>query len=207
MKQQNISELVKEVMKNKKYQIFPEKFVEKILTGNLNKKDPVKETRKQLHEVFLMYSGLNREGELRDIWEEISKLDVKNILDLGCGNDYEFFSKLNLDYTGVDIICKENIITEDILDSMGEWKDKKYDAILLLNVIPVIEKLENGSGEKLLVRFKKQTKYFVLSFPFYSIGKRKFIGNFWKEYIEKLREKWKIIAEKQGREGIVVIEV
>ncbi len=199
---------VEEVIKNKKYKNFPKDFVEKILRKNMNKQDPVKETRKQLREVFLMYGNLDRKEDVKKIWEFVleSRIKIKKVLDLGCGRDYEFFSGLDLEYTGVDIIGDDKVIIDDILEPKKEWQNENYDVILLLNVIPVLEKLEKGSGEKLLERMRGKTKYFVLSFPFYSLSNRKYIGHFWKNYIQELKKRWKVIAEEQDREGIIIIE-
>jgi len=189
--------------------IFPEDFVGKILEKNINKLDPVKETRKQLREIFLMYKNLNRKEELKEIWEFVKEeveVKGKKILDLGCGKDYEFFKNEQVDYTGVDVVIDENIITDDILNPKEDWKDKEYDVILMFNVIPVIEKLEKGSGERLLERLKERTKFIVLSFPFFSLSGRKYIGHFWKKYINELKKKWKVVGESEDREAIIILK-
>ena len=42
-----VDEIYQEVVKNKKYRVFPEDFVKKIIEKNINKKDVVKKTRKE----------------------------------------------------------------------------------------------------------------------------------------------------------------
>ena len=63
-----MGELYEQVVRNKQYRVFPRSFVEKLIRRNMNKTDIVKETRKQLREVFLMYRGIRTEKQAKHIW-------------------------------------------------------------------------------------------------------------------------------------------
>lgn len=182
----NPNQIVERILHSKKYKNYPKSFVKRIVVNNLNKQDPVKASKLKLHEVSAMFRGLAREKDVERVWSYIDNEvgTFKSVLDLGCGNDYEFFKGVEVDYTGVDIDVREGVIQDDILSPKKDWKDKDYDLVLMLNVIPVVERLSRGAGEELIESWKKKCKFLVVSFPLYSLGGRKYIGAFWKEYVK-----------------------
>ena len=217
-----IKEIYREVIKNKKYRIFPKNFIEKIIKRNINKKNPVKKTRKDLREVYLMYEGLRKEEEVEDLIKIIYKtilIKKVKILDLGCGEfplyleTIEKYFKI-ISYTGVDIsrTLKERMpkkvkfIVDDLIDPKKDWTNQKYDIIFLFNLIPVIEKLEKNSGKKLLNKIKKIGGYIVISFPLYSISKRRYIGHYWKKWVNENLDKEKILFSHENKEIVFILK-
>jgi hypothetical protein len=209
-------EIYEEVVKSKKYKVFPKEFVEKIIQSNINKKDPVKETRKNLREITLMYRGVRKEKEAEQIWsflkENIEQKTI-SVLDLGCGEFPKFLdvAKKRFEikrYLAVDVVkwadlpSEVQFETDNILDPKGNWTKGKYDLTLMLNLIPVIEKMEKGSGAGLLERVKKISRYLLISFPLRSIGGRKYIGHYWKKWSADLKP----IASLEDRELFLLLK-
>ncbi|MEM3074918.1 MAG: hypothetical protein QW727_03185 [Candidatus Pacearchaeota archaeon] len=204
----NLNQFVEKILNSKKYRNYQKNFVKKIVLKNLNRQDCLKSSKQMIHEVSLMFKGLNRVKDIEMIWKFFikktnQKKDKLNVLDLGAGKDWEFFKFIvNVDYTGVDISLEKNIIQDDILSSKKPWTKKDYDVVLMLNLIPVLEKIEKNSGIKLVEHWLEKSKYVVLSFPLYSIGRKKYIGNFWKSYIEqKIKKDYDIV----GSEIVVIL--
>ena len=183
----NPNQLVERILHSKKYKNYPKSFVKQIVLKNLNKQDPLKASKLQLHEVSAMFRNLKRDKDLELIWKYTTKEIGKpnNVLDLGCGNDRDFFKNLNLSYKGVDIDFHEGTIQDDVLNPKGDWNNKNYDLVLMLNLVPVLERLEDGSGKKLISHWSGKSKWVIVSFPLYSLGNKKYIGAFWKNYVKE----------------------
>jgi len=182
----NPNQIVEKVLHSKNYKNYPKSFVKKIVLKNLNKQDPLKSSKLQLHEISAMFRNLNREKDVALIWNFVNS-DVgsfESVLDLGCGKDYESFKNLDIKYTGIDIDKFEGTIQDDVLNPSKDWKDKNYDLVLILNVVPVIERIEKNAGKKLIESWKGKSKFLVVSFPLYSLGNKKYIGAFWKNYVK-----------------------
>jgi len=188
----NINQIVEKILHSKNYKNYQKSFIKKIVLKNINKQDVLKSSKLTLHEISGMFGSLQRKQDVDKIWKFAIK-DIgkhKKILDLACGHDYEVFRNIkNINYTGVDVIKDENIIQDDILNPVKSWDNEDYDVVLMLNVIPVIERLEKDSGVRLINKWKEKSKYVVLSFPLYSLSSKKNIGSFWKEYIKNILKK------------------
>jgi hypothetical protein len=194
-------EIYDKVVKSKKYKAFPKGFVLRVIDGNRNKRDPVKETRKSLREITLMYKGVRKEKDAEQIWTFLAEnIDQRSIsvLDLGCGEFPKYLGAAKKRfgikrYLAVDVAkwvelpSEVEFETDNILDPKGTWKKGKYDLALMLNLIPVTEKIEKDSGMELLEKIRKISRYVLVSFPLYSIGGRKYIGHYWKKWSADLK--------------------
>lgn len=203
------SQEIESVYNSKKYKKLDKDFIKTIFEINKNKSDSIKATKQMLHEISGMYFNLDRNEELGNIWrfvcENISDIKIKKVLDLGCGYSYLFFKQDKaLDYIGVDVINDNNILTDNILSPRKDWKNKNYDVTLMLNVIPVIERIEKGSGKRLIEEMKKHTKYLVIGFPNRSISGRKSIGAYWRNYVNS--EIGKVLYEYTGMDHAIIIK-
>ena len=93
-------------------------------------------------------------------------------------------------------------IIDDITEPKGDWLEREYDLALLLNVVPIIERIKRGSTLELLNKLK--AKSILLSLPLYSIGGRKYIGHYWKRWAyDNLRD---IIASKDNKEMLILLK-
>tara|TARA_Y100000310_G_C20676853_1_gene813581 strand:+ start:620 stop:1240 length:621 start_codon:yes stop_codon:yes gene_type:complete len=183
----NPNQIVERILHSKKYRNYPKSFVKRIVLANLSKGDPLKASKLQLHEMSAMFRSLKRGKDVERIWHYVESEvgSFESVLDLGCGRDYEFFKNVDVDYIGVDIDIFDNVIQDDILEPKKDWKNKNYGLVLMLNVIPVLERLEKGSGKRLINYWKGKSRFVVVSFPLYSLGGRNYIGNFWKSYVKE----------------------
>lgn len=184
-----MEKIFEKILASKKYKNFNEDFVKRVIEINVSKEDSLKSTKRMLHELSYMYNNLDRINELSLIWEFVCKnindgKNIKRVLDLGCGKDYMFFKQdKSIEYSGVDIFKNEEVICDDILDPKKNWIDKKYDVVLMLNLIPVLEKIEKNSGTRILNEMLGISKYVVISFPMMSLSGKNYIGHYWKKYI------------------------
>jgi hypothetical protein len=213
-----MDKIYEQVVENKRYNIFPRKFVERLIQGNLNKPDVVKETRKQLREVYLMYKGLRKKHDAERIWGFLRAnipLESISVLDIGCGElpGYISVSQQHFkikSYTAVDIAGElkfpdtVEFIIDDITEPKGKWLSRTYDVALFLNVIPIIERLERNSGNRLLKKIK--ARYILLSLPLYSLGGRKYIGHYWKKWYGENLDKKRIIAQHENKEMLILLK-
>jgi hypothetical protein len=210
-----MEELYEQVVSNKQYRVFPRSFVEKLIRRNINKTDIVKETRKQLREVYLMYKGVRKPHDAEIVWDFLKaniKLNSISILDLGCGEMPKFIDVAERhfkikSYTAVDIAKIElpssvEFIIDDVTELKGEWLSKQYDLVLMLNLAPIIERIRRGSTLELISKVK--TSFILLSLPLYSIGGRKYIGHYWKKWAyDNLRN---IIASQDNKEMLILLD-
>jgi hypothetical protein len=214
-------ELYEQVVRKKEYRDFPEDFVRRIIKRNINKRDVVKETRKSLREIRLMYKGIRKKEDAEKVWDFLKKelpSGKVSVLDLGCGDfpiylpqDEEGFEVTR--YVAVDISMeagkslpeKVNFFVDDLLEPKEKWVRDKYSLCLLLNVIPVVEKIRNGSGKELLDLAEKISEYTLVSFPLYSLGGRKYIGHYWKKWCKEQIDQRKVVSEFQDRELFILL--
>ncbi|MFH1823441.1 MAG: methionine biosynthesis protein MetW [archaeon] len=126
------------------------------------------------------------------------------ILDLGCGFNpiaFFYFNK-KIDLTASDIsqedlelIKKINpkikIMKLDLTKDYFKIKEK-YDIILLLKLLDVIEAQERNISEKIILHLLKHSKKLIVSFSTKSLGGRKTIRVIKRTWFEKLLKKNKI---------------
>ncbi len=219
------NEILSEVTKNKKYSSISQEFIKKVIQKNINKPDTVKQTRKDLHEVFIMYKNIRKEHEAQDILQFIAKNlpEEQNkeisILDLGC-NEFPKFSTLAekylkiKSYTAIDISISPpstfsrdvEYITEDLTNPKKDWQNKTYDLALLLNLIPVLEKIEKNSSINLLKKIKAISTYQLISFPLFSLSGKKYIAHYWKNWVKRnIDEKSIIASAEQNKEMLFLL--
>jgi hypothetical protein len=204
-----IESLYSDVTANKKYKLFPKDFVLETISNN--PKLSVKEIRQKLRESSIAYIGLKHDYRMKELWSFVKSKTTKpvSVLDLGAGEVPKYYSSFSKicdisSYSAVDIYDFSSnmpsgveFFHDNVLSPSMEWKDKNYDLIMMLNLIPVIERQKPGSGMQLISRSLSHCSFLIVGLPMRSLGSRRFIGNFWNSWIDKNISKERIVEVLQ----------